>query len=73
MRKAPIWGPFRYFFEMLGWWTILGALHLPSLHAAGANASLAHMAVLVLDGDLLHIGPEYPVRDPMRMAHVVPE
>ena len=31
------------------------------------------MAVLVLDGDLLHIGPEDPVRDPMGMTHVVPE
>lgn len=73
MRKAPIRGPFRCFFEMIGRWAILGALNLPGLHAAGANASLAHMAVLVLDGDLLHIGPEDPVRDPMGVAHVVPE
>lgn len=51
----------------------LGALHLSRLHAAGADTGLAYMAILVLDGDLLHIGLEYPVGDTVGMAHVVSE
>lgn len=36
----------------------LCALYFASLKAAGAHASLAHIALLVADGDLLHVGAE---------------
>lgn len=48
----------------------LCALDLPGLHAARADVSLAHMAVLVADGDLLDVGLEPTVCDAVRMADV---
>ena len=46
----------------------LCALHLAGLHALGADVGLAHMAVLILDGDLLDVRTERAVRDAMGVA-----
>ncbi len=48
----------------------LCALDLAGLHAARADVSLAHMAVLVADGNLLDVGLEPAVRYAVRMADV---
>lgn len=42
---------------------MLGALHLASFHAAGANIRLANVAFVIADRDLLHIGAEDAIGD----------
>ena len=46
----------------------LGALHLASLHAGRADVGLAHMALRVLDRDLLHVRTEHAIRNTMGVA-----
>ena len=47
---------------------LLCAGDLAGLHAAGAHVGAPHAAVLVLDGDLLHVRTEHAVRHSVGVA-----
>lgn len=48
---------------------MLCALDLSGLQAAGANASLAHISLIVADGDLLHVWVEGTIGYAMGVAY----